>query len=116
MTQAISDALALVELLRDLDIPATADVRSAVAMLPCVLIPPPAIESTTMEGRTYRWRLIVLAADASGSLHSWEQLDGLLDALWDALPVERADPISYNLPAAGSDPLPAYVVTLTGSD
>jgi hypothetical protein len=115
MTHTTEDATLIVELLGEAGLSATLDPRSAVGMLPCVLIGPPRIEFSSLGGPTYRWRLIVLAADPSGSLHSWEQMDAIIEVLNTLLPIEAADPITYALPAAGSDPLPAYAVTLTGS-
>ena len=115
MSRMVAAAAALESQLRAGGVVAHVDVRSAAASLPCVLIPPATIDGNTYGGPTYTWRLIVLAADTLGSLHSFEQLSELLDQLDDLLPVERAEPIAYALPALGGDPLPAFAVTVTGS-
>jgi hypothetical protein len=113
----LTDAAAALEAeLRAAGINARVDVAGLANSLPGVLIPPPIVDRYTLSGEpTITWRLILLAANPLGSLASFEQLAGLLDDLDDVVPIERADPISYALPALGSDPLPAYAVTLTGS-
>lgn len=109
-------ALALEALLRDAGVNARCDVAGLVNSLPGVLIPPPTVDRHSLDGSTLvTWRLIALAAQPLGSLASFEQLAELVDQIDDVLAVDRADPISYALPALGSDPLPAYAVTLTGS-
>lgn len=103
--------------LRGAGINAHVDVAGVVNTLPGVLITPPILDDAVLGGSsTFIWRLILLAAQPLGSLASFEQLAELLDQLADAgVPFERAEPISYALPALGGDPLPAYAVTLTGS-
>lgn len=109
-------AASLEALLRDAGLNARRDVAGLANSLPGILIPPPVVERHSLDGAPLvTWRLILLAANPLGSLASFEQLAELLDDLDDVLPVERADPISYALPALGSDPLPAYAVTLSGS-
>lgn len=114
---SLSDAAAELETqLRAAGINARVDVAGLANSLPGVLIPPPLVDRYSLSGEpAITWRLILLAANPLGSQASFEQLAGLLDALDDVVPIERADPISYALPSLGSDPLPAYAVTLTGS-
>lgn len=103
-------------LLREAGINARVDVAGLANSLPGVLIPPPTVDRSTLDGTPLvTWRLIVLAAQPLGSFASFEQLAELVDAIDGVLAVDRADPISYSLPALGSDPLPAYAVTLSGS-
>jgi hypothetical protein len=109
-------AAALESQLRAGGLNARTDVAGLVNSLPGVLIPPPLIEDVSLGGAPLvTWRLIALAANPLGSLASFEELAELLDALVDLVPVERAEPIAYALPALGTDPLPAYAVTLSGS-
>lgn len=108
-------AEALEAQLRGAGINARREVAGLVNSLPGVLITPPLVDDRLLSGDlALTWRLIALAANPVGSLASLEQLAELLDQLVDELPVERAEPISYALPALGADPLPAYAVTVTG--
>lgn len=114
MTTRLDQADALAAYLLARQVPAVVDVRAVAANLPCVLIPPPRVQyAAAPPGGDPVWRLVVIAADATGSRAAWQQLDDLLDALADALPVEVADPTTFINPGGG-DPLPAYAVTLTG--
>lgn len=114
MTARLDQADALAAYLLNRQIVAVVDVRAVSANLPCVLIPPPRVQfSGAAVGGEPTWRLMVIAADGTGSRAAWSQLDDLLDALADALPVEVAEPSSFVNPGGG-DPLPAYAVTLTG--
>lgn len=103
----------LVTQLKAADINATRSVAEADALRPCVLVPPPTLgEPVSYAGPTVTWRLVALAASPLGDAASWSELDELLDAVWDVLPCERAEPIAYQLPTGG-DPLPAYAITVT---
>lgn len=103
-------AVTLVALLKASNIKATVSVPEALASLPCVLVPPPTIGPGTYGGGTKTWRLVAIAADPLGDVASWQQIDELLDQVEDVLPIERAEPIAYQLPTGG-DPLPAYAIT-----
>lgn len=116
MAPILAVAEALAAELVGFGISAVVDVTTAVANLPCVLIPPPTLDFVSQPdgSPTARWQLVAIAADSSGTRTSWEQLDALVTSVAELLPVERAEPISYTLPTGG-DPLPAYAITLTGS-
>lgn len=114
MTTRIELADAIAVFLTSRQINAVVDVRNVAANTPCVLIPPPAVAfAAAPPGGEPTWRLLLIAADGSGSRAAWEQLDRLLDAVDSALPIERADPTTFVNPGGG-DPLPAYAVTLIG--
>lgn len=114
MSARLERADALAAYLLSRQIVAVVDVRAVSANVPCVLIPPPPVQfAGAVPGGEPTWRLVLIAADATGSRTSWEQLDDLLDAVEDALPIDRADPATFANPAGG-DPLPAYAVTMTG--
>lgn len=115
MSRAIEAAEELLEHLRGLGIAAVDDVRDVAGNLPCVLIGPPVVRYDVLGGPTFVWSLVALASSSPGSKHAWQQCDALLDQLDAALPLERADPRTYPLPALGPDPLPCYVATYTGS-
>lgn len=94
---------------------ATTDSQKITANLPGVLIAPPRIaENSLSGGATITWRIVALAADGTGSELAWEQLDDLIAAVADELPIEVADPLSYQLPN-DVPAVPAYVLTFTDS-
>lgn len=90
---------------------ATTDIRRAVNKRPAVLVPPPAVDYTA---RLVTWRLVLLADSDVGDDKAWRDLDDLLTAVEAVLPVEQAEPGSYQLPA-GSGACPAYIATTTTS-
>lgn len=104
-------AVAIATRLTAAGVRASADIAEAMAQLPVVLIPPPALVPS-MDGFTATWRLTAIASNAQGAAVAWDQLDDLVDAVDAELHVERADPSSYQLPG-GSDALPAYVLIYT---
>lgn len=112
MAATLTRARALAERLRVAGVPAVVDVRDAPAVLPGVLVPPPGLRFVGYAGPTVTWRLVALAADPTGSAQAWAELDQLVLAVADALPVESADPTAYQL---GDASLPAYLLTLTES-
>lgn len=101
----------LVTLLRDGDIRATADPAQAETNRPCVLVAPPTLN---LPARAVEHRLFALTSHPAGTTAALAQLDVLVTAVVELLPVERAEPTSYALTPA-SDPVPAYLLTLTGS-
>lgn len=113
-TPRLDRAAELVQELAAAGIKATRSVAAAAQQLPCVLIPPPTLGPGTYAGPTITWRLVALAANPLGDVDSWAQIDALVEQLMAALPVERAEPTSYQLPNS-DHPLPAYFVTLTES-
>ena len=115
VSRTYAEAEALAATLIAAGVPATPDVANVAASLPCVLIAPPRITGQAAGGDwLVTWRLVVIAASAIGSSVAWEQLDDLLEKVFDALPVDTADPGAWQAPMGG-DPLPCYFVTITGS-
>jgi hypothetical protein len=113
-TPRYDQAAELVDQLKAAGIKATRSATAAAAQLPCVLVPPPSIGPGSYGGPVTTWRLLAIAADPLGGESSWKQLDQLLDAVLDVLPVDRAEPTAYQL-AADQPALPAYAITYTGS-
>lgn len=108
-TPTIDRAQRLVDQLVALDVRATTDAAAVMTNLPCVLVGPPSL--VLRQRMTATWRLLVIASTPN-PLDAWGQLDALVTELFEALPVETAEPTSWAL-AAGTDPLPAYVLTMT---
>lgn len=96
--------------LRGDGISAVTDVGKALANLPCILVVPPRLEFDVGDGATATWKLMAIAADGTGSSTAWQQLDDLVAAATELLPIELAEPTSYQL-GQGIDPLPAYALT-----
>lgn len=92
-------------------IDATDDPAKANTNRPCVLVGPPTLELAT---RSVVHNLVALSSAAAGTLDALEQLDELVTAVCDALPVETANPVVYALTPA-TDPVPAYVMRVTGT-
>lgn len=109
-TLVVADALAAQ--LVAAGVPALVDVAKLAANLPAVLIPPPRLENAGYAAATVSWRLLAVAADSTGGRLAWEQLDGLLGLLFDALPIEIAEPTTHPV---GDQVFPAYALTFTGS-
>jgi hypothetical protein len=93
-------------------IPATSAVHELTGQLPAVLIGPPTLDWTegTMAGPQVTWTLQLVASTTDPD-QAWEELDQLLTDLARVRELERAAPAALAL-TAGSDPLPAYTVTL----
>lgn len=94
--------------LTDAGMTATDDPAEAVTNRPCVLVAPPTIDYTTRE---VTHRIVALSSHAAGTLAAVHQLDQLVDAVAQALDVERATPIGYPMGDAGV--VPAYLITTT---
>jgi len=107
-------AAQLVTQLQDAGIKSSRSVTTIANQLPGVLVPPPTLGPGSYGGPTTTWRLVAIARDPLGGDTSWAQLDALLDAVLDVLPVDRADPIAYQL-GPDSPALPAYAITYTES-
>ena len=118
MNGSLARARQLVDALRGVEVEpgrplaAVCDVTDATGNLPCVLVPPPRLAFDLGDGATATWRLVALAADGTGSAIAWQQLDELVDAVAGLLPIELAEPTSYQLPN-GADAVPAYVLTFS---
>jgi len=97
-------ALAMVDMLQQAGITATADPRSATP--PCVLVPPPDRTYDIGCGYTAHWRLQALVP-GTGNADAHKALDALADAVVAVLPVERMTLGSYVL-ANDSPALPSY--------
>lgn len=104
-------AVELADQLQTTGVAATADVRQLAGRLPAVLVPPPRLAFDVGAGATATWRLLVVAGTAD-EWTAWAQLDALLAAVEQLLPVELAEPVQF-APGQGSDPLPAYALTYT---
>src|SRR4051794_9928187 len=114
MNGSLARGKQLVDQLRAVNISAVVDVGNALANLPCVLVVPPRLAFDIGDGATATWRLMAIAKDGTGSTTAWQQLDDLVDAVSELLPIELAEPTSYVL-GQGIDPLPAYALTFTES-
>lgn len=114
MPDTLARGRELAALLSAAGVPAVVDVRDATANLPCILVPPPRLEFDGYAFATATWGLVALAATSAGAGEAWQQLVTLVDGAAAVLPVETANPTSYQLPTGG-DPLPAYVLSLTES-
>lgn len=90
---------------------ATTDPQEAASNRPCVLVGPPDLDFTagTYAGPLTGWRLVALSAQALGTVEALDELERLVEAVLDVLPIETARPGRYPL---GSDIVPAYVITL----
>lgn len=100
-------ALEITQLLNDADITATTDPRAATP--PCVLVPPPErdyVNNATMCAYAARWALVAMVP-GPGNAEAHAQLDAMVDAVVNVLPVERAVLTAYVL-SPDSAPLPAY--------
>lgn len=93
------------------DVSATLDPAQLLGMAPAVLVGPPRVTFDVGVGCTASWRLL-LVASSGDELSAWLQLDELLAAVEDQLPVESAEPSRFS-PGNGEPPLPAYAVTYT---
>lgn len=111
-TPRITRARELAQQLAGTGITATEDVGKVVPNLPCVLVGPPVIELDISDGATVTWRLLAIAQAPADQHLAWQQLDELVDALDQELPIERAEPTAW-APAPNHDPFPAYAVTFT---
>lgn len=109
MGSLVDAAQQLAQQLAGAGIKATHDPAKAATQRPCVLVPPPAVDYVR---RTNTWRLALLAGQPAGTLAALRQLDELLTAVVDQLPVEAADPGSYVL-SADLPAVPAYIVRMT---
>lgn len=108
-------AAELMAVLKDHDVRAVADPRSAHP--PCVLIPPPQRTYDLGSGYSVTWNLVCLVP-GPGTADSWVKLDDLADNVVAAL--EPSDttvtPASYQLPGP-QEPHPAFIITWTeGTD
>lgn len=112
--------LAAQQLVTDLaaaGIPATCDPTAVAGLWPAtggcvVLLTPPRVGPGTYTEPAITWRLVLLASSPD-PLEAWRQLDEALEAVWDVLPLELAEPGAYTLTHLSPDPRPAYVLTLT---
>lgn len=102
-------ALELVAELKAAGISATVDPRAALP--PCVLVAPPSRTFDLGCGYTATWELWALVP-GTGNADAHRALDGLVDLVAKALPVERADLQAYAL-SADAPPLPAYRLTFS---
>ena len=97
-------ALAIVAVLEDAGITATADPRAATP--PCVLVPPPTRTYDLGCGYTARWALVAMVPGiANADAH--KAVDALADEVAAVLPIERADLIAYSVDSAQQG-VPAY--------
>jgi hypothetical protein len=109
MTDSFARASDIVALLAAAEVRASLD-PSAVNP-PAVLVVPPTRAYDVPCGFTATWTLIALAPGAQGADRgTWAALDRLVDAVADAVPLERAEMAAYTL---NGQTLPAYVCTFT---
>lgn len=112
MSRRLERAEQLVDQLVAAGIPATLDPATA-GQHACVLVGPPALAFDLNTGATCTWRLVVVdGGRTTAGLDSWTRLDDLVDQVADLLPVTAGEPASY-APTPGTDPSPAYLLTLT---
>jgi hypothetical protein len=89
------------------------DPQKALNNRPCILVGLPTVDWTegTLDGAPREtWRLVALASRDTAALGSLLELQKLVEAAADVLPIETATPTTYPL---GSSRVPAYVLTLT---
>lgn len=109
-------AIQLMAILKDHDVRAVADPRSAHP--PCVLIPPPTRTYDLGSGYSVTWRLVCLAP-GPGNADAWVELDKLADTVVEALEPSdtTVESASYQLPTGSPEPHPAFIITWTeGTD
>jgi hypothetical protein len=104
----IARAGELVDQLAGAGVKATTDPQHVAGSAPCVLVAPPRLQLSA--DRHVVWQLYVIAGSTVPSLATWQTLDELVDQLDELLPLSAATPASW-APAAGVDPMPAYLVT-----
>lgn len=101
----------LVDQLAAAGITAVRDPAHVSANLPCVLVAPPRVEWAALGGNAsaVRWRLLVLGPGLA-TLAAVEAMAELLEAVSDVLPLESADPGTYQV---GQELVACYVATYT---
>ncbi len=96
------------------DVPAVTDVRDVLGKAPCVLLTPPRLAFDGLAGATATFQLVAVAGSEVGTSTTWQELDDLVAAVAEVLPVQSAAPSSYvlgpELPAR-----PAYLLELVTS-
>lgn len=110
-TPRVDRAGELVTMLLAATVPATLNPAGLLALAPAVLIGPPVLTLGTYAGPMLTWRLLAVAGGGALGATAWAQLDELVDQLWDLLPIERAEPTSFQHP--NGDAVPAYALTFT---
>lgn len=109
VTSLLGAAQQLADQLTAAGIAATVNPSAAVNLRPCVLVTPPRVDYVAGANT---WQLAALAAGNLGDLAALEQLDQLVRAVVELLPIEAADPAGYTLtPEVGA--VPAYLLRLT---
>ena len=101
-------ATELADELNTLGVRAVSDPADALVNLPCVLVAPPRVD---YRAKAITWRLLVLGP-GPGTLAGWTAVDTLLDALEAEVPLETAEPATYQLPNLG-EPVACYIATYT---
>lgn len=109
MGSLVTAAKAVAQQLVDAGVSATIDPAKAANMRPCVLVPPPAVDYVE---RLNTWRLVCLSSRPAGDVDALAQLDELVQAVGQLLPIEAADPAGYPL-TTDTGPVPAYVLRFT---
>ena len=77
------------------------------------VIPPPELKFPTRDEKTPTWDVHLIAGPARDPIAAWGTLDVLMEALLSSsLPIVAAKPANYSI--KGSEPLPAYTLTING--
>lgn len=114
MSARVARAVELVAQLKAAGVKATHDPGDVAGMGAGVLVAPPELVFDLPEGATATWSLYALAGSTAAGLQTWQLLDDLVEQVAEQLPLATARPTSW-APAAGVDPMPAYVITYTES-
>jgi hypothetical protein len=113
MSGGIGDQAAAIakKITDDTDAFATVDPGEAASNRPCILVGPPRLDwrSAPMGGPLVTWTLVALASKPTGSVEALNELDALMEAVVDLLPIETAAPARYPV---GTEQVPAYLLTL----
>lgn len=113
MGVSLDSAAELLSTLTTNGVNAVLDPRDVTAGTPVVLIGPPRWDVATYAGVSFTWRLLAIAGTELPNLDAWAELDELVTAVVELLPVELAEPAQYQPPSGPGRP--AYALTVTGS-
>jgi hypothetical protein len=95
------------------EIKATHDPAYAINNLPCLLVTPPVLASSTLTGAwEIEWQIVALSSRDAGTLDAVAELQVLVDHADQVAGITRAQPTRYVLTTA-KPPVAAYLCTTT---